>query len=239
MTTIEDRLEAARKKARRIEDEAKRESLIRLTLEEEYPDVVQPYSVHFVGKVGRKNLRPQVWAKWPDPPYARERKLTEAQTWGEARRLIGAFDWQTVGYSTYDGFTHVQPEDDFPAEADPETYGGPVLVLDGGKGYGPTVKVHVWTELAQHQNEGFIRVGYEIERDKIPAKVRPAVRYETRPDGTRRQVGIDPPQFLQQYASRVIRYGGSGDVHAYHFAFLFSEDGWDGFMDCLQAELGD
>lgn len=232
MTRSQEIIAAAEKKAERSLDQAKREAAIVTTLLD-----------HPAGEPERVTFqKEEVWICYPSPPVHRiphKERPTVGAYWAEAVRVLESFDWQTIAQWS-DTFTHTEPEERVP-EKEPDnllTFDGPRLVLEGGKGWGPDLKLIIWTELPPHLNEGFFRVTYEIPRDILSARLWPVPRHEYNRSGARVFAGMDSPELLRRWCSKEIKHW-VGDLQTYHREFLFSGPDWEALCSEMARELGD
>ena len=230
MSRADEVIEEARKRAETIVGNATREALIRRSLEDSHPDIPQPRSVFFA-----ECRDHEAWLSWPEPHYMRDPRPTVAQYWNEGRRILAAFDWQTLAHAK-DAFTHVGPEDTIPKSAEILRTFDVLLTLEGGDGERrPSAEVHVWTELAPHINEGFFRIGYEFPADMLPRDLTPTPHYA--PDGRRRLEGWDEPDAIRGFEQDRLKWWSSPGN--FRWGYLFTAAGWDAFADFVAAEVGD
>ena len=229
MSRADEVIADAQKRAETIVGNAKREALIRRSLEDSHPDIPQPRSVFFASA-----RDPEAWLSWPEAHYRQDPRPTVAQYWNEGLRILSAFDWQTLAHAT-DSFTHVGPEDTIPKGAEIIRTFDVVLTIEGGDDRRPSAEVHVWTELAPHLNEGFFRIEYEFPADMLPRALRPTPRYVTY-RGTKRREGWDEPNAVRGFEQDRIKWWSSGPSE-FRWSYLFTSAGWDAFAEFVSAEL--
>ena len=227
-----DRLiERAKKKAAQTIENAEREVAVRVRLHEDFPQIPPPAQVYFHGAWG--GHAPQVWLKYAFPrPLDHNEALTPGGYWREARRILDAFDWET-GVVVKRGCTHLGPEDGTNYDDEKEevsVFEGPVLHLEGGRGYGPTVSLSAWTKIS---GEGFFRVRVELQGPgQFPLSPLPSYRSEKDHLGRVLRRYWDLPQIPE--ALQVFKWWSSED--AYHRTYLLGYS-WDAWADQQQARL--
>ena len=236
-STDPDKLIAqARAKAERIMEEAGREATIRRVLADDFPHVPQPKRLFFSN--GYRGNAPQVWTTWE----LGERRgwegdaTTRGAHFREARRILEAFDWQTI-VKVKDGCTSVGPEagTNYTEKDDVAILDcGMVLTVEGGKGYGPHCSLVAWTELPRVLNEGFIKLGVRLEHGATLALVFPAERVEMCGERVIRR-WYEPARIEHAY-DQIKWWATEGN---YRISYLFDGPGWAAFADILQAEMGD
>jgi hypothetical protein len=237
MTTDPDAIiSKAEERAAKMVDEARREATIRKALKAEYPHIPQPRSVFFSGAY--KGRHPEVWLTWelPEEVYDPDDHTTPGGFFREARRIIEAFDWQTIVIKK-DGCTTVGPEAgvDYDADDDVTTVDGLELEMDNGKGYGPIVTLTAWTELPQLLNEGWFRIKVKLHGRGLPQM--PLARVEERHQGAGRPIIREKVYPRIDHACSVVRWWSTED--SIRVSYFMESDDWQHFADLQQAEMGD
>jgi len=237
MTTDPDAIiRKAEERAAALVDEARREAIIRKALKAEYPHIPQPTRVFFSGAY--KGRHPEVWLTWdlPAESYDPDDHTTRGGFFREGRRIIEAFDWQTIVIKK-DGCTSVGPEAgvDYDADDDVTMVDGLELEMDAGKGYGPSVSLTAWTELPQLLNEGWFRIKVKFQGRALPQM--PLAHIERRDQGPGRPAIVEKVYPRIEHACYVIRWWSTED--SIRVSYFLESDDWEHFADLQQAEMGD
>ena len=244
MTTTEEqitkdaakRIAQAEERARKVKNDTEREVSIRKTLLADFPHLPQPTHVHFTNG-GWKERAPEINLVWEmGAGYAPDDHTTPGGFFREARRVLEAFDWHTLCI-WQNGCISVGSEESIirpdAAEGSEDIWDGCLMTVDGGKGFGPTVRLEAWTRLRGVGE--MVNIEVRLEGRALPQMELPHVK-ET-PQGRNRPILREKVYPRIDHARRLVRYWSSED--SIHATYCFETDDWAHFADLLRAKMGD